>query len=58
MTSINQYILEHGNAEVERLLDLNVKLLAALQAVAEANTLAAAHEIASAAIAIAITDQL
>jgi hypothetical protein len=54
-TSINQYFLDYANAEVARLRDLNDKLLAALQSVAQADSLEAAQEIACTAIAIAIT---
>ena len=57
MTSINQEILDYANAEVARLRDLNDKLLAALQAVTQADSLAAAQEIACIAIAIAIVKE-
>ena len=52
--SIANYIFEYGDTEIERQRALNAELLAALQAVVEADTLEAAQQIASAAIAIAI----
>jgi hypothetical protein len=52
--SINEYIHDYAEAEVKRLRALNAELLAALQAVARADALEAAQEIACAAIAVAI----
>ena len=57
MPSINQYIYDHANAEVKRLRARNAELLEALHVIANAAELEVAHQIACAAIAIAIVKE-
>jgi hypothetical protein len=54
MTSINQHIFDHAEAEIRRLRSLNSELLEALQVIVKASDLEVAQSIASSAIAIAI----
>lgn len=57
MTSINDYILEHCNAEVARLRAVRAELLEALHVIAAAADLKVAQSIACAAIAAAKGEQ-